>query len=84
MRSRIAPTVSGAISDGVPPPKKMLVTMRPGASDAKCASSDEIGGDEVALVDAAVAHMGVEVAIRAFGEAERPMHIDPEWLSHAS
>ena len=40
----------------------------------------EIGGEELALVDAVMAHMGVEVAIWAFGAAERPMHIDPEWL----
>ncbi len=39
MASRIAATVAGCISDGVPPPKKMLVTLRPGASEAKCASS---------------------------------------------
>ena len=38
----------------------------------------EIGGEEPGFVDAAVAHMGVEVAIGAFGAAERPMHIDPE------
>jgi len=28
--SRIAPTVDGCISDGVPPPKKMLTASRPG------------------------------------------------------
>jgi hypothetical protein len=28
MRSRIAATVSGCINDGVPPPKKMLDTIR--------------------------------------------------------
>ena len=39
MASRIAATVCGRIRDGVPPPKKMLVTLRPGASEAKCASS---------------------------------------------
>jgi len=33
------PTVSGRISDGVPPPRKMLVTMRPGASAAMWAIS---------------------------------------------
>ena len=31
-------TVDGRISDGVPPPKKMLVTHRPGVSEAKCES----------------------------------------------
>ena len=40
----------------------------------------EIGGKEPRLVDAAVADMRIEVAIGAFGPAERPMHIDPEWF----
>ena len=39
MASRIAATLPGFISDGVPPPKKMLETVRPGASDAKWSSS---------------------------------------------
>jgi len=34
MRSSTAPTVAGAISEGVPPPKKMLVTSRPRARPA--------------------------------------------------
>jgi hypothetical protein len=38
----------------------------------------EISGEEPCLVDAAMADMGVEVAIRAFGAAERPMHVDPK------
>jgi len=33
-RSMTAATVSGAISDGVPPPKKMLVSLRAGVSAA--------------------------------------------------
>ena len=41
----------------------------------------QISGDEVTLVDAAMADMRVEVAIGAFGQAERPMHIDPERLA---
>jgi hypothetical protein len=40
----------------------------------------EIGGKELALVDAAMADIGVEITIGAFGEAERPMHINPERL----
>ena len=39
MASRIAPTVAGCISDGVPPPKKMLETVRPGARAAVAAIS---------------------------------------------
>jgi hypothetical protein len=39
MASRIAPTVSGFMSEGVPPPKKMLVTVRPGTRAAVWAIS---------------------------------------------
>ena len=42
----------------------------------------KIGGEEPGFVDAAVAHMGVEVAIGAFGAAERPVHIDTERYAH--
>ncbi len=42
----------------------------------------QIGGEEPRLVDAAMADVAVEVAIRAFGAAERPMHIDAKWLIH--
>src|SRR5680860_1314356 len=38
----------------------------------------QIAGEKARLVHAAVAHMGIEVAIGALGLAERPMHIDPE------
>ena len=36
------------------------------------------GIDEARLVDGGVAHMAVEVAIRAFRQAERPMDVDAE------
>jgi hypothetical protein len=36
------------------------------------------GGDETLLVDGRAPHMAVEVAIRAFGEAEGPVHVDAE------
>ena len=39
MASRMAPTVAGCISDGVPPPRKMLDTVRPGARAAVLAIS---------------------------------------------
>ena len=42
----------------------------------------QIGGEEARLVDAAVPDMRVEVAIRAFGAAERPMHIDAKGFVH--
>src|SRR5262249_16689606 len=35
------------------------------------------------LVDGGMAHMAVEVAVGALGEAERPVHVDAEgWLGH--
>ncbi len=40
----------------------------------------EIGGQEPRLVDAAVPDMRIEVAIGAFGPAERPVHVDSEGL----
>ena len=39
MASRIAPTVAGCISEGVPPPKKMVETVRPGTRAAVAAIS---------------------------------------------
>ena len=39
MASRMPPTVAGCISDGVPPPKKMLDTVRPGMRAAVAAIS---------------------------------------------
>ena len=78
MASRTAPTVSGFISDGVPPPRKMLVTVRPGAIAAWCAISRAKAAAIARLVHPRVADMAVEVAVRAFRRAERPMDIDPE------
>ena len=37
--SRIAPTVAGSISEGVPPPMKIELTVRPGARSASAAIS---------------------------------------------
>jgi len=37
-----------------------------------------IGLDKAVIVNRLRAHMAVEIAIRTFGEAKRPMHIDPE------
>src|SRR5690606_31540688 len=36
------------------------------------------GGCKTLLIDLLVPDMAVEVAIRAFGGTERPVHIDPE------
>jgi hypothetical protein len=73
--SRIAPAVAGCIREGVPPPKKTLVTVRPGAMAATWAISRE-SGEEARLVDALHPHMAVEVAIGAFRQAERPVDVD--------
>jgi hypothetical protein len=40
MASKIACTVAGCISDGVPPPKKMVETSRPGTRCAVAAISE--------------------------------------------
>src|SRR4029079_2737708 len=42
----------------------------------------QIAGKEPRLVDAAVPDMAVEVAIWAFGAAERPMHIHAKGILH--
>ena len=78
MASRIAPTVAGCISDGVPPPKKMVETVRPGTRAAVAAISRGEGAHEARLIDPAVTHMAVEVAIGALRQAEGPVDIDPE------
>ena len=37
-----------------------------------------IGGNESLFVEGTTVDMGIEIAIRAFGGAERPMYIDAE------
>ena len=68
----------GCISDGVPPPKKMR--RHRAARHARGGRGDLgfEGAHEARFVDAAVAHMAVEVAIRALRQAERPVHVDAE------
>ncbi len=83
MPSRIASTVAGFIKDGVPPPRKMLVTLRGPESWRNGHHLGQEGGYETWLVHALVADMAVEVAIGAFGRAERPVHIDAEARIHA-
>ena len=41
------------------------------------------GLDKAVLVGGLRAHMAVEIAIRTFGEAKGPMHIDPEAWTEA-
>ena len=50
----------------------------PARAAADGASSAAKAAHEARLVDRRVAHMAVEVAIGAFRQAERPMHIDAE------
>ena len=74
----IACTVCGRISEGVPPPKKIERTARPGRQRGAMGDLGREGGDESLLVDRLGAHVRIEIAIGAFGEAERPMHVDAE------
>ena len=68
-----------AISDGVPPPRKMLVDRRARAGRAAaCAISARRRAAKRVLVDRLVADMAVEVAIGALGRAERPVDVDAE------
>ena len=77
-RSSTAATVCGFISDGVPPPRKMLVTSRGPVRWRIVASSRREGAGKALLVHRLVADMAVEVAIGALGRAERPMDVDAE------
>ena len=74
----IAATALPFISDGVPPPKKMVSTCGAVSCCAltHCELADNGLGPSV-FVDRA-AHMRIEVAIRTFGGAERPMDVDAE------
>ena len=72
-----AATVAGAISEGVPPPKKIEV--EPPARRQR-ALVIELGEQRLAparLVDR-LADMAVEVAIGALGQAERPVDVEGE------
>jgi hypothetical protein len=75
-RSIIAPTVAGAISDGVPSPKNIERSVR-GPISAAQRSISATSARPPRMVDRA-AHMAVEIAIGAYGAAERPVDVDPE------
>ena len=66
MASRMAPTVAGCISDGVPPPKKIERDTAPRRQRRLRRDLAPEGRDEARLVDGAVPHMAVEIAIGAF------------------
>ena len=53
MASRIAPTVCGCISDGVPPPRKIELTSRPGVARRRGLDLAGEGAREALLVDGA-------------------------------
>ena len=75
-----AATVAGGISDGVPPPKKIEPSRRPGGLSR---FMGEVGEQRLAplrLVDR-LADMAVEVAIGAFGDAERPVDVERQIAS---
>ena len=68
----------GCISEGVPPPKKMLATSRGPVSCRGVLELAQVGCEETGLVDAAEAHVAVEVAVGALLGAERPVDVDAE------
>ena len=68
----------GCISDGVPPPKKIVETVRPWYALRGRGDFGRKGAHEARFVDAAVADMAVEVAIGTFRQTERPMDVDGE------
>ena len=72
----IAATVSGAISDGVPPPKKIERTVAARRQRGALLEFGPNRGEKARLIDAAAPDMAVEVAIRAFRQAERPMDVN--------
>ena len=69
-------TVCGRISEGVPPPKKIERTDAAGRDRGAMGEFGAQRGDEALLVDRRGAHMGVEIAIGALGQTERPMHVN--------
>ena len=82
MELRIAPTVCGCISDGVPPPKDR----RDLAAGALRRGFDLAleGAGKAEFVNRRVADMAVEVAIRTLRQAERPVHVDAKSFFRAA
>ena len=76
-RSMTAATVAGSISDGVPPPKKIERSVRPGRELGEMVELGHQRPGPARMVDAA-ADMAVEVAVGAFGLAERPVDVERE------
>ena len=72
-----APAVSGGISEGVPPPKKMLATRRPRQQRSNMVELAQQRVPPPALIHA-VTDVAVEVAVGALGEAERPVDVERE------
>ncbi len=74
----MALTVAGCINDGVPPPRKMLDTVRPGARSARACDLLLERGQEARLVDRGVADVTVEVAVRALRKTKGPVDVNAE------
>ena len=72
--------VAGCISDGVPPPKKIVETVRPGTRAAVAAISAAKARAKRASSMRLAPDMAVEVAIGTFRQAERPVDVDAEGL----
>ncbi len=71
-------TAAGGIRDGVPPPKNRLATLRAEVRRAKETSSQTNAGNEGPPIDRFMPDMRVEIAIRAFGLAKRPVNVNPQ------
>ena len=80
----MAPTVCGCISDGVPPPRKIDVTVAAGCARRGGFDLARKRAGKAFFVDRRVPDMAVEIAIRAFRQAERPVHVDAERAVFAS
>jgi hypothetical protein len=70
----MAATVSGGISDGVPPPKKIDPSLPRGDAVRLMAEILQQRRAPLLLIDR-FPDMAVEVAIGTFGDAERPMDV---------
>ena len=72
-----AATVSGSMSEGVPPPRKIERRVRPGVSRPARAISAASAAPQRRWSMVA-RDVGVEVAVGALGEAEGPVDVEPE------
>ena len=73
---------SGCISDGVPPPMKIVDDRATRRCARRRWQSPASNAAAKRLIDCGRAHVAVEVAVRALRQTERPMDVDAERLAH--